>query len=151
MLWQQSLKWVRNSAPAIKWQNCHTYAGRNLSAQMPRHPVRIPCLLKILKQHCRAVTSPKKQVKRTQDTILVRFVHFLGEVTAQQFCFEIYWPLVIVASFWLVEKRIYAMKVLNSAKSITNYQGGPLTLRLNWARRIYTRKTCFFSATRFFS
>ena len=23
----------------------------------------------------------------------VRFVHFLGEVTARQFCFEIYWPL----------------------------------------------------------
>ena len=47
MLRQQSFKWVRNSAPAIKWQNCPAYAGRSPSAQKTMHPVRIPCLVVI--------------------------------------------------------------------------------------------------------
>ena len=41
----------------------------------------------ISKQNCRAVTSPKKQTKRTQDSILSTFCSFFA---AQQFCFEIY-------------------------------------------------------------
>ena len=45
------------------------------------------------KQNCWAVTSPKKRVKCTQDTIWVCLVCFLGELTARQFCFDIYWPL----------------------------------------------------------
>ena len=28
-----------------------------------------------------------------QDRKTNSFIHFLGEVTVQQFCFEIYWPL----------------------------------------------------------
>ena len=44
----------------------------------------------ISKQDFRVVTSPKKQTKRTQDTILSVFRSFLGEVTARQLCFEIY-------------------------------------------------------------
>ena len=47
----------------------------------------------ISKQNCWVVTSPKNQMKRTQDTILSVFRSFLGEVTARQLCFEIYWPL----------------------------------------------------------
>ena len=45
------------------------------------------------KQNRRAVTSPKEGKKCTQDTIWVCLVCFLGELTARQFCFEIYWPL----------------------------------------------------------
>ena len=41
----------------------------------------------ISKQNCWAVTSPRRIVS------WVRFVCFLGEVMALQFCFEIYWPL----------------------------------------------------------
>ena len=44
----------------------------------------------ISKQNCGAVTSSKKQTKRTQDTILSALCSFfLGKVTARQFCFEI--------------------------------------------------------------
>ena len=71
----------------------------------------IPSITKgqlISKQNCWAITSPKKQTKRTQNTILsafcslvswVHFVCFLGEVSARQFCFEIYWPLVVKFKF----------------------------------------------------
>ena len=45
------------------------------------------------KQNCGVVTSPKKQTKPTQNVSWVRFVRFLGEVTARQFCFKINWPL----------------------------------------------------------
>ena len=63
MLRQQSFKWVRNSAPAIKWQNCPTYAGRRPSAQKPMHPVRILCLLEPV--------FFKKQQKKVPDQLLV--------------------------------------------------------------------------------
>ena len=72
-----------------------------------------------MKQNCRAITSPRKrtntfvfltwQLRNTwnlkskfkfqvflgrQDRKTNLFVHFLGEVMAQQFCLEIHWPLV---------------------------------------------------------
>ena len=68
----------------------------------------------ISKQNCRAVTSPKNKRMNlffypddseiletwnpnssiSEDRKIDSFVCFLGEVSAQQFCFEIYWPLV---------------------------------------------------------
>ena len=42
------------------------------------------------KQNCWAITSSKKQMICTQESILSAF-HFLEEVTARKLCFEIYW------------------------------------------------------------
>ena len=54
----------------------------------------------ISKKNCRAVTSPKNErnVLRIEMHFfrILSWAHFvcvLGEVTAQQFCLEIYWPL----------------------------------------------------------
>ena len=52
------------------------------------------------KKICRAVTSPKKRTNefvflswRLGNTWNLNFDFDLGEVSARQFCFEIYWPL----------------------------------------------------------
>ena len=85
----------------------------------PRQPQNSPTNDQyILKQNCWAVISPKiertnlifypdspeiletwnpnSSFKHCQDRKTNSSVCFLGEVTARQFCFEIYWPLVQV-------------------------------------------------------
>ena len=85
----------------------------------------------ISKQNCQAVTSPKNQWRNLffypdcpeiHETLKSKFkfqvflsrqnrktnlsVHVLGEVTAWQFCFEIYWPLDRdkLMEVWVVQK-----------------------------------------------
>ena len=75
----------------------------------------------ISKQNCQAGTSPKKQTNKfvflswqLENTWNLKskfkfltnlFIRFLGEVTAWQSCFEIYWPLAGVAHKVIVVNR----------------------------------------------
>ena len=87
----------------------------------------------ILKQNCRAITSPKKRAILSW----VRFFHFLGEVTARQLCFEIYWPLQNIEWKHALSFRdlyVYAQNYCKKAvaKHSTQYKWTHLSHNTQW-------------------
>ena len=77
--------------------------------------VCIPCLSKgqlISKQNFWAITSSKNERNALRIVSWVRFVCFLEEVMARQFCFEIYWPLAFLFYGKAIIHHLYRWKCL---------------------------------------